>query len=78
MDGMSVVRLKFRCDGKGPLVGGAGREVVLRAVTSGSPENELFWRYTPAGELRFSTEVERALRFFEPGAEYVIDIKRAD
>lgn len=77
MDGINVVRLKFRCDSATP-PGGGGGEVVMSAVTDGSPENERFWRHTPAGELRFSTVVERSLGFFEPGAEYVVDIKRAD
>ncbi len=75
---VTVVRLKFACESKMPVEGGEGQEVVLRAVTGGSKENETFWKYTPAGELRFSTEVARSLGFFEPGAEYFIDIKRAN
>jgi hypothetical protein len=72
------VRLKFECESNDRVEGGAGREVVLRAVTGGSEENKRFWRYTPAGELRFTTEVERSLGLFEPGVEYVVDIRRAN
>lgn len=40
------------------------------AVTSGSEENESFWRWTPSGQLELQS-IRRDL--FEPGQEYYLD-----
>ena len=52
-------------------------DVNLQAVSSGSKENESFWRWTPAGEIRLSTINPGAVEQFEPGAEFYIDFTKA-
>ncbi len=41
-----MVRAKFKCVSK--LITEHGATVKLDSVTSGSPENELFFKYTPS------------------------------
>ena len=74
---MEKVRAKFRCNHVTHYEGGAG-EVVLLAVTTGSEENKLFWKYTPSGELKMHIDNPTALGVFEPGKEYYLDIQKAD
>jgi hypothetical protein len=49
----------------------AGFSYAFEPVTSGSKENEAFFKYTPSGGMSFGTTEERK---FEPGKEYYIDI----
>lgn len=44
---------------------------VFRPVTSGSPENEKFYKWTPTGQLEFGTIQQQA---FEIGKEYYLDV----
>ena len=44
-------------------------------VTSGSPENEKFYKWTPSGALEFGTIQEQA---FEISKEYYLDITPAE
>lgn len=67
-----MVRCKFKCESAKD-----GR-IILRAVSSGSPENEQFFRYTPNGVLDVSTINEAAVRHFTVGAEFYIDIHPAE
>ena len=73
---MKKVRAKFKCDHVANYGGGTG-EVTLSAVTYGSEENEMFWKYTPAGELKMQVDNPAALKVFEPGKEYYLDIQSA-
>ncbi len=71
---MSKTRCKFVC--QECKIGNAGDGLIytykLAAVTSGSPENEEFWKWTPNGELNFDCVAQRDA--FIPGEEYYIDI----
>lgn len=53
-----------------------GGNVSLSAVTSGSEENEKFWKYTPSGSMEMQVINKEALSRFEPGAEYYIDFTK--
>ena len=55
-----------------------GNDLRLRPVTSGSKENEEFFKYTPAGCLDIGTINSEAIKQFTPGQEYYIDIHPAD
>jgi len=50
--------------------------VRFEVVTSGSPENDSFFRWTPSGELRFS--VLRKDQVYDVGKEYYIDVTPAN
>jgi hypothetical protein len=45
-------------------------------VTSGSPENDQFFRYTPSGALTLGTINQAAFDQFVAGAEYYVDVSR--
>jgi hypothetical protein len=55
-----------------------GYNITLGAVTSGSPENEQFWKYTPAGSLNFNTINGSAAEQLIEGKEYYVDIIPCD
>lgn len=68
-----LVRAKFLCTSVTKTTGyPSGFQWTYRfsAVTSGSKENETFWRYTPSGSIELA-----ALRedLFEIGKEYYVD-----
>ncbi len=71
------VRAKFKCDGVTPRPDGDGGDVSLSAVTSGSTENESFFRWTPTASLRMGTVNQAAFQQFEAGKEYYVDISPA-
>ena len=52
----------------------AGYNYQFNFVTSGSDENEKFFKYTPCGKFEFGCTEERK---FEPGKEYYVDISPA-
>ncbi len=66
------VRCKFSCMNK--VDNPDGVEVTFAPVTSGSEENEKFFKYTPWGELKFGTINKAAADQFEIGAEYYLDL----
>lgn len=55
-----------------------GGTVSLRPVTDGSQENEKFYQYTPGGQLELATLNHDALKQFEVGKEFYVDVKPAD
>lgn len=74
-----MVRCKFKCVSKKEVIGWSGDpskvyEFEFKAVTSGSPENEQFFKYTPTGSLTTGVVKEDA---FEVGKEYYLDISEA-
>lgn len=74
------VRAKFRVESKVVNEGGdeAGTgAVTLVAVTSGSKENDDFFRYTPSGRLQMGLVNVAALAQFEIGDEFYIDFTKA-
>lgn len=56
---------------------GDGFQITLGAVINGSPENEEFYRYTPAGQISLGLVSEAAAAQFEVGAEYFVDFTPA-
>lgn len=69
-----VSRCKFKCDSKQIMNGGDARTVnySFTPVTSDSPENKSFWKWTPTGKLEISCANPNV--DFEPGKEYYLDI----
>ena len=62
-----------KVDGKTPI----SVDYVFRVVQDGSPENKLFWKWTPSGEIRLNTINPEVLKQFEIGQEFYIDITPA-
>lgn len=73
-----AVRAKFRVESIVPE--GNLKTIVLRAVYSPDPdhENRQYWEATPSGELRLNIVNEAASAQLELGAEYYLDITRAE
>lgn len=69
------VRCKFKVENVEP--NGDEFNITMRAVTSGSPENEEFFRWTPAGQLTFYTVNKAAAAQLELGKDYYLDITPA-
>lgn len=67
------VRAKMKCDGVEKNEDGSG-SVSLSPVTSGSDENDQFYKYTPGGSLKLSTINAAVIEQFVAGNEYYIDI----
>lgn len=67
-----MVRAKFKAISKGD------NNVTLQAVTSGSEENEQFWKYTPSGLIQMGIDNKDALEQFEIGKEYYVDFSKAE
>jgi len=53
-------------------------EANLSAVTGDSEENKTFSKYTPNASVKIHITNPDALDFFEPGEEYVFEIKKAE
>lgn len=76
-----TVRAKMKCVKKEAAIHDApdgGGSVIMHPVTSGSPENESFFKYTPSGSLNLSTINQAAFDAFEEGKEYYIDVTPAE
>lgn len=71
------VRAKMRCESVSPASDGVGGNVQLSPVIGGSAENDKFYKYTPGGQLTLSTINEEAIKQFEMGKEYYVDISPA-
>ena len=54
-----------------------GCEVILRPVTSGSQENQTFFKYTPYGEIKLGTINEAIVDKMTVGKEYYADFVEA-
>lgn len=70
------VRAKMRCEAKSGDEA-SGYSILLRPVAGGSPENDEFYRWTPAGELSLTTVNPGAAAEFEEGREYYVDLTPA-
>ena len=72
-----MIRAKFYVGSNEP--NGAEREedkgnrITLNAVTSGSPENETFYKWTPSGNIVLETINPAAAEQFVPGKEFYVD-----
>lgn len=71
-----TTRLKFRCVSVTHAEGDAFT-VELAPVTSGSPENVSFYKWTPSGTIKFSTINASAAAQFKVGEAYYIDLSPA-
>lgn len=56
----------------------SGFKVLLRAVTSTSPENAKFFNYTPSGTLEMGLVNPETAEQFVPGKELYIDFTEAE
>ncbi len=54
---------------------GDGFEAEFQAVSDGSPENEEFFKYTPAASMKLAIV---AKNHFEPGKTYYVDISPSE
>lgn len=52
--------------------------VRLHPVTSGSKENDEFYKWTPGGEIVLSTINESAAAQFVPGKQFYVDFTATD
>lgn len=67
----NMVRAKFRVDEVAQTVNGG--KVLLSPVTSGSKENEEFFKWTPYGRIEMGTINPEAIKQFVPGKECYVD-----
>ena len=69
------VTLKGQCVEKTKFV--EGSRVKLLPVVGGSSDNESFYKWTPSGEIVFSTINDAAADKIEVGKEYYIELTPA-
>lgn len=74
---MLTIRCKFVCKKveKSDGVEGVNYVSHFEPVIGGSEENDTFYRYTPGGDLSLGVHKEN---HFEEGAEYYVDLTRAE
>lgn len=70
------MRAKFKLVEKVQLEGNFGR-VKFTPVTSGSPENESFFKWTPFGSIEIGTINEAVMAKLEVGKQYYVDFTEA-
>lgn len=71
-----TVRAKFKCTEKRQHE--VGYRILFCAVTSGSKENEVFFKWTPDARLEIGTINSDAAAQFTPGNEYYLDISACE
>lgn len=71
-----IIRAKMKVESL-ELHGDGGGMVRMTPVTSGSPENESFFKWTPSGKLELGTVNKAVMDQLELGAEMYIDISPA-
>ncbi len=74
---MSTVRAKFKVQSVTESEGGL-KTANLSPVTSGSPENEKFFKWTPGGQIQLGTINLDAAEQFRPGRQFYVDFTPAD
>lgn len=80
---MSPVRAKFRVTQTVQNAAHGKHEkpthtIRLSPVTSGSPENEEFYKWTPGGSIELSVVNDETAQQFELGQEYYVDFTPAE
>ena len=70
------VRAKYKVQSTTEMEGGL-KSVRMHPVTSGSPENVEFFKWTPSGTIDLSTLNPAAAEQFKPGVEFFIDFTPA-
>lgn len=71
-----MVRAKFKCVDKEEVTQGdqpSTFNLKFEVVTSGSEENDSFFRWTPSGSIVMSTVNQGAADDFEKGSSYYVD-----
>lgn len=71
-----TVRAKFKVTSITETEGG-NKQIKLQPVTSGSPENAEFFKWTPYGSIDMGTVNPAAAEQFKPGAEFYVDFTPA-
>jgi Asp-tRNA(Asn)/Glu-tRNA(Gln) amidotransferase B subunit len=72
-----IVRAKFNVSSITRTTG--GHTITLSPVTSGSKENESFYKYTPGGSIVLSTINDSAVEAFgNPGDSFYVDFTKAE
>lgn len=69
-----MTRAKFECESVTETTW--AKSYKFRAVTSGSPENEAFFKTTPTGTIEIA--VKNPEVSFTPGKKYYVDFTPAD
>lgn len=72
-----MVRAKFTVT-KHEAASAAGATVILAPVTSGSKENESFFKYTPFGEIRIGTVNQAVVDEMPVGKTFYVDFTPAE
>jgi hypothetical protein len=75
---MEQVRAKFKVTNVGPSQSNDGHRIDLWAVYGGSPENEVFFKYTPSGQISLQIVTDETAKFFEVGKEFYVDFTKAE
>lgn len=70
-----MVKAKFKVVEK--TITEQGEKIKLQPVTSGSPENERFYKWTPYGEIVLGTVNPDAASQFEVGKDYYVTFDKA-
>jgi hypothetical protein len=76
-EAMAIVRAKFKVINVTESEGGH-KHARLHPVTSGSRENEEFYKYTPGGAIDLGTLNPQAAEQFVPGRQFYVDFTPAD
>lgn len=71
-----TVRAKFKVQSVTEQEGGL-KTATLHPVTSGSPENAEFFKWTPSGSIQLGTLNPAAAAQFVPGKEFYVDFEPA-
>jgi hypothetical protein len=71
-----TVRAKFKVQSITETEGGF-KSIKLLAVTSGSPENAEFFKWTPSATIDMGTVNPAASEQFKPGKEFYVDFTPA-
>lgn len=71
------VRAKFKVQSVTHQEGGVAT-AKLQAVTSGSPENAEFFKWTPSASIDLSTMNAAAAAQFVPGKQFYVDFTEAE
>lgn len=70
------VRAKFKVTSVTESEGGL-KTAKMQAVSSGSPENEAFFKWTPSASIDLSTMNPEAAEQFVPGKQFYVDFTPA-
>jgi len=76
MSDIKTVRAKFKVNSVTEHEGGI-KTAKLQAVSSGSPENAEFFKWTPSASIDLSTMNPAAAEQFKPGKQFYVDFTEA-